>query len=1033
MEGFYHRDAFSGCVPCPPGYQSDPINPFNSQTNLRQCASCPRGQLQWRQAQPCVDCPSLGIDCSVADAIVVLPNFYRPPDDDPVPARCPMREACVGGPVAGYQNPEGSCARGYTGPLCGACASGSNVTDGVRYYRGTHACLKCPTNVVAAVVITLAIALIAVGIGIAIFYFLHLSHPLSQQVCLNQTDPKSLQSSCIQRLSKQWHKLTKFLPRRLPHRTAALSKIIVSHLQIMTALARLHNIRWPDLFQGFLEGIEIDLRLELLPYDCMTSKPLTYFERLLLNLVMPVFFIILFIIMNALSVYTRTRRCPNVAELNTPTVWTLSVWTILLFYPSLCRQILETFSCIDLRDASYLADDTTIECNTDSWRASAALSAFGICLYVIGAPVGLWFAAKCYHACIDIRVQRVSLLTMSYKRDAWFFEVIDLIRKLLLASLILLIWPGTQLQICVGAILAGCFVVVLVRLDPYRDTMCGHVQLAAHLQVLFTYVTASAFYIEPLPAYLVARKLAIDWFWTGWTLILVNSICFALLLGFFVTTVNSSVAMRKEAQQSFADQIGLSRVPRPLTVYSDGSQGYHIFISHCWRHAQDVAGTAKHLLRAHYLNLRCFVDVDDLDDIARLEDHVQHADLFVIILTRDYITSKNCRREVAEALRANKPIVVLREMDTNHGAVTLEELKRECERVPADAREIAATVCAASRDEDVALEWHRENHLKLAVMADIMQRVQSMAEPDASNEGSSPRRTSKKKTKDLSNRSSAMEGASSKVDEKEIAVRSDLQLSSLMSMRVRSMSFVQGRAVEAVDAIFLSPLYAQISAVGSKRSVRNELLDRFEEAGVKVFSTRQDGVPVVLALSPGSFDNPQLVQEWTQLFESGDDRTEIIPLYSTDWSFAGYLDACPDRLRDLRFFAPLYQKWPSGHRLQSAAVAFAVKHRAPLPTRISPVSSMKSRFGVRSGIILPSSEVKLAPVTQAGLAEVAVQRRPKWFQVLLPMPLGAAILHEHSLRSEQATEATEAGMTLSELAPAKSPRRVSQGQRIENL
>ena len=53
--------------------------------------------------------------------------------------------------------------------------------------------------------------------------------------------------------------------------------------------------------------------------------------------------------------------------------------------------------------------------------------------------------------------------------------------------------------------------------------------------------------------------------------------------------------------------------------------------------------TIKHMLGRRYPTLRCFLDVDDLDDIARLEEHVRSCDSVVVFLTREYITSANCR------------------------------------------------------------------------------------------------------------------------------------------------------------------------------------------------------------------------------------------------------------------------------------------------------------------------------------------------------------------------------------------------------
>ena len=420
-------------MPCPPGEESAPIDPV---TKLRECSACPFGKLQWREAQPCTECPSQGVDCSRKDAIKVWPDFYRPDDDDPTAARCPMRGACKGGRVAGFRGNQTSCSVGHTGPLCGHCSS-TNATDpiGQRYYRGASACKPCPNDFGAAAARTAALMIGALFAGTGIFLFLHRSHPLGQGSSIYDDLPQA------RRLMQA---LLKNVPQRLTYRASTLAKITLGHLQVMGAFERLQFVRWPPVFRNFLQGIEIDLQLELLPYDCISSSPLTHTQRLLLNLLLPLAAMSVYLLMNALSVFLRTRRRAEAHELNTPSLWTLAIWTVLLLYPSVCRNTLETFSCIELRERFYLAIDTSIECYTDSWSASAALSVIGICLYVVGAPIGLWLAARRYHACSDTRVQRVSLLINSYKREAWFFEVVDLARKLILASIILLAWAGTR-------------------------------------------------------------------------------------------------------------------------------------------------------------------------------------------------------------------------------------------------------------------------------------------------------------------------------------------------------------------------------------------------------------------------------------------------------------------------------------------------------------------------------------------------------------------------------------------------------------
>ena len=53
--------------------------------------------------------------------------------------------------------------------------------------------------------------------------------------------------------------------------------------------------------------------------------------------------------------------------------------------------------------------------------------------------------------------------------------------------------------------------------------------------------------------------------------------------------------------------------------------------------------------------------MDNLQDIAKLEQHILETEVILILVTRDYISSKNCRRELVETLRLGKPLVLVQE------------------------------------------------------------------------------------------------------------------------------------------------------------------------------------------------------------------------------------------------------------------------------------------------------------------------------------------------------------------------------------
>ena len=64
-----------------------------------------------------------------------------------------------------------------------------------------------------------------------------------------------------------------------------------------------------------------------------------------------------------------------------------------------------------------------------------------------------------------------------------------------------------------------------------------------------------------------------------------------------------------------------------------GEDGFHLFLSHKWTHAQDNAVSIKTALSNLVPSCRTFLDVDDLENMKDLEIHVRRSDVFVVIVT----------------------------------------------------------------------------------------------------------------------------------------------------------------------------------------------------------------------------------------------------------------------------------------------------------------------------------------------------------------------------------------------------------------
>ena len=262
-------------------------------------------------------------------------------------------------------------------------------------------------------------------------------------------------------------------------------------------------------------------------------------------------------------------------------MWTLNIWVWLLLYPSVTRKALQTFDCIELLGEFYLRADPAVHCSGDLWWLMAVLASVGVFVTCILAPIALvtqmaftltqshrnlnpnpprssltlhptlnpshnpqpepyssstpnstpkpWFPKQVRqtsrkHASPErMQRSRVALLTNTYKDQYHYWEAVDLTRKLLLTSVVLLVrvrvWvtvtvtvtvranpkpnpnrnpnqvvllvgPDTVVQLWFVTTTGLVFLVLFLALSPYRDQAAGRIQLAAFVQLEFTYVSS---------------------------------------------------------------------------------------------------------------------------------------------------------------------------------------------------------------------------------------------------------------------------------------------------------------------------------------------------------------------------------------------------------------------------------------------------------------------------------------------------------------------------------------------------------------
>ena len=155
---------------------------------------------------------------------------------------------------------------------------------------------------------------------------------------------------------------------------------------------------------------------------------------------------------------------------------------------------------------------------------------------------------------------------------------------------------------------------------------------------------------------------------------------FLIIVTFSILAVFLVVAAVELISDSRTKTLRLIKTRKPPVLQLGKGQSFHLFLSHTWSTAQDQVAIIKHMLQAQLPGARIFLDVDDLDDIGALEAYVEESQAVLIFLSRGYLTSRNCLRELDYAIAQRKPLVVVHEADPSKGGLSLEVLRLEFEK-----------------------------------------------------------------------------------------------------------------------------------------------------------------------------------------------------------------------------------------------------------------------------------------------------------------------------------------------------------------
>ena len=189
---------------------------------------------------------------------------------------------------------------------------------------------------------------------------------------------------------------------------------------------------------------------------------------------------------------------------------------IYTLYTSISTSIFELFNCELIQGQYYLISDYSKICFDDEWGVHAAVGFAGMALFTVGIPLFLFylmcsnqrflFPEEC--DCNDDYKHHARVITMygsmyeDYSSTTYFFDLLDLFRRLMLTGGLMLLGESSNIQIFLACLICCVWCTTILWVKPYGSFWDSTLSATLNFQLLIIIISGMALEIYRLtPSY----------------------------------------------------------------------------------------------------------------------------------------------------------------------------------------------------------------------------------------------------------------------------------------------------------------------------------------------------------------------------------------------------------------------------------------------------------------------------------------------------------------------------------------------------
>jgi hypothetical protein len=161
---------------------------------------------------------------------------------------------------------------------------------------------------------------------------------------------------------------------------------------------------------------------------------------------------------------------------------------IFIVYPNMTSKIFEAFACRDIGTTdSVLHSDYGLDCTSSDYTMIYWLCVFLMFIFPIGMPLLLFYMMSQVKELIQVEDQEVmrefGFVINDYKLSHWYWEVVELSRKLILSGVIGMFRRGSITQIVAATSISFGFALFAYREQPYHTARMNFIKITSEIQL----------------------------------------------------------------------------------------------------------------------------------------------------------------------------------------------------------------------------------------------------------------------------------------------------------------------------------------------------------------------------------------------------------------------------------------------------------------------------------------------------------------------------------------------------------------------